>query len=86
MERWKDYLIKLNQVGRKQAHEAGDIKSDISQSVAFGGPRERSAETAMRTMVGPDSDFGGENHSFSDLLKISIKIGVWEVKLVLMKD
>ncbi|MDQ5883373.1 MAG: hypothetical protein QG654_286 [Patescibacteria group bacterium] len=78
----KDYLIKLNEIGRKQAHEGGDENPNISQSVAFGGPRERSAETAMRVMVGHDSSLGDEGDSFEDFLtrlnndrKLGSKVG-----------
>ena len=62
-----NYIVKLNQKGREQAHEHQDENDNFNQSIAYGSPRMRASETAMRAMIGDNKD-----------IKVGSKVGVDE--------
>jgi len=80
-----NYIVKLNQKGREQAHEHQDENDNFNQSIAYGSPRMRASETAMRAMIGDNKDIGDPSNSYKEVLgelnkdiKVGSKVGVDE--------
>lgn len=63
-----EYEAELTQLGREQAHNAGEENPDIKYSLAFGSFRVKSGETALRVMLGKNNPFGSEKDDFEAIL------------------
>lgn len=54
-----DETVQLTPEGRRQAADKSTLE-DVSQSIAFGSPRERAQQTAALAMTGKQEDITGE--------------------------
>jgi len=76
-----DETVQLTPEGRRQASDKSTLE-DISQSVAFGSPRERAQQTAGLAMAGKQEGITGEEtlpelkEKLDQELKLGSKLGV----------